>query len=349
MTTSSKSGNNAKVRILPNPNKKYVQFILAGDSDISRWPSHLWPIVVASLPPPLAATADGGVVGVQMRRKAPPAVLNVSKYGALFGDVPAQIQNAQDQLNLGRRRTSGGCDEPPSSSSNTTSSTTSSSSSNTKTQTTNKKTTKVSLESDADPTLVFVICAGENDITSGVAMERIIHSLEQTVLQVYNGRTTNDDTPVDSKLRLVLLGPKLEPWLSGDTASRKRYATLNRRLRSSCLRLEKELDGTGNDETIHGQDDHDTDDEENRIDCEFVAIGRYISYVDCLTTFCEQQQTVKLPPGATTSMVEHGIPDKKYFENDGLHLSLRGYGILKGLVESTVETMLLLSPPVVDR
>jgi len=340
MTTSSKSAN-AKVRIL-NPDKKYVQFVLAGDSDISRWPSHLWPI--ASLPPPVA-TADGGVGvtleadivgGVQMR-KAPPAVLNVSKYGALFGDVPAQIQSAQDQLNFGRRIEG----EGPSSSKTLSPS----SSSHTKIQT-NKK-TKV-LESD--PTVVFLVCAGENDISSGVAMEHVITSLEQTVYQVY-GRT-NDDSPVASKpnnfdaasraCRLVLLGPKLEPWLSGDMASRKRYATLNRRFRTSCRRLQAELDGTAstcNDENIHGLD-HDTD-EEKMNDGGCVTIGRHISYVDCLTTFCEQQQTLKLPPGATTSMAERVIPDKRYFENDGLHLSLRGYGILKDLVESTVETMLL--------
>jgi len=342
MTTSS-STNTA---VVPNNNvilsdTKYVQFVLAGDSDSSRWPSHLWPIVGTPVPssPPVvlgtttaqhgcvvgAATGAAGIGGgVQKRRNAPPpAVLNVSKYGALFGDVRAQIQNAQDQLQQLRRSSSGG--EGPAASSQT------------------KEETDDA--SEPHPTVVvFLVCAGENDISSGASMEQVISSFEQTVYQIY-GRTKDDDSATASKQPntldaaattatyhhlVLLIGPKLEPWLSGDTASRKRYVTLNRTLRRSCRRLQQELGNGTTTTSTNGEQRNDNNGSST-------TIGRTIAYLDCMTTFCCDPQQ---PPMAAK---RGGIPDKRYFEEDGLHLSLRGYGIWKGLVESTVETMLLRS------
>jgi len=304
MTTSST--NTAVVpnnNVIISDNTPYVQFVLAGDSDSSRWPSHLWPIVgtpVPSSPPVLvvgtttaaqhgcvvgAATGAAGIGGGAPKRRnaPPPAVLNVSRYGALFGDVRAQIQNAQDQLQL--RRSS---------------------------------------------TVVFLVCAGENDVSSGVSMEQVVSSFEQTVTQIY-GRTkqnTLDAAATATYHHLVLLiGPKLEQWLSGDRASRKRYVTLNRTLRRSCRRLQQELDNGGTTTSTNGENRNDNSGSST-------TIGRHIAYLDCLTTFCCDPQPQ--PMAANRG----GIPDKRYFEEDGLHLSLRGYGILKGLVESTVETML---------
>lgn len=100
-----------------------------------------------------------------------------------------------------------------------------------------------------------------------------------------------------------------------DAASRGCYVSLDRALRSACRRLDGALGGGSGAGCDAGE-----------------GVGRYIAYVDCLTAFCERE--------GYGNGVEEGDPDGKYFEGDGLHLGMRGYGIWKGLVEETVEAML---------
>ena len=63
------------------------------------------------------------------------------------------------------------------------------------------------------PSNTWILCAGENDIGRGCSLDETLESL--------NGlfRWKNREQPT---LRVVLLGPKLEPWLTVEPASRKK-------------------------------------------------------------------------------------------------------------------------------
>lgn len=181
-----------------------------------------------------------------------------------------------------------------------------------------------------DTTVVFLLCAGENDVSSGARTEQILEgvaeSLRQAVHRIFHDRGHDapptgapppgpgSNIPVDARRRLVLLGPKLEPWLTDDVASRERYAALDLVLRGTCGRLDEALGGGTGTGTDGG------------------GVGRFVAYVDCMTAFCEQREDGEWKGEC--------VPDGRYFEGDGLHLGLRGYAVWKGLVEATVEGML---------
>jgi len=99
------------------------------------------------------------------------------------------------------------------------------------------------------------------------------------------------------KVNVIFLGPKFEPWLIDDHAARKQYLKLSKGIRRVAERHEH---------------------------------SSHITYVDCLTMFCGDSADVA---GALTS---RAVPERKYFHDDGLHLSNEGYKIWKGIVESEV-------------
>ena len=90
------------------------------------------------------------------------------------------------------------------------------------------------------PSNTLILCAGENDIGRGCSLDETLESL--------NGlfRWKNREQPT---LRVVLLGPKLEPWLTDDPASRVK---MSKAMERACR----------NQEAV---------------------------FVDCLTVFCEQE------------------------------------------------------------
>ena len=67
--------------------------------------------------------------------------------------------------------------------------------------------------------LILVMCAGENDIGQGYSIDKIIRSFERCVDECFAFAT---DTKV------IFLGPKLEPWLTNDHSSRKKYIKLSK-------------------------------------------------------------------------------------------------------------------------
>jgi len=142
----------------------------------------------------------------------------------------------------------------------------------------------------ATDTVVLVACAGENDIGSGVSLEDILSAFDE-LLRTFFGNAVGI-----SRRRLIFLGPKIEPWLKDDPASRKQYVKLSLRLRSSC----------SNHERAHE-----------------------IQFVDCLTMFCGETANV---PGATLGRKARADPI--YFENDELHLNRQGYQVWQEVVEN---------------
>ena len=110
------------------------------------------------------------------------------------------------------------------------------------------------------PSNTLILCAGENDIGRGCSLDETLESL--------NGlfRWKNREQPT---LRVVLLGPKLEPWLTDDPASRKKYVKMSKAMERACR----------NQEAV---------------------------FVDCLTMFCEQESAEQ--PGAVWGGRAHADP-----------------------------------------
>ena len=106
---------------------------------------------------------------------------------------------------------------------------------------------------------------------------------------------------------LLFLGPKFEPWLSEDFSSRKQYTKLSNALQR----------------TIRKHPRFSTN---------------QIIFVDCLTMFCTKETSDV--PGAV-----HGgkaLPDKQFFNPDGLHLSEEGYGIWKHIILDKIDKILTM-------
>ncbi len=201
--------------------------VLIGDSDISRWPSPLYPII-----------PSGTSVVIN----------NYGTSGACLVDLPKQI----DQW-------------------------------------------KVQNEDRCDSNCLFICCAGENDIGSGITIERITEAFRAILDAMFP--SVNPDQRHES--RMIFFGPKFEPWLTDDHASRKKYAKLNNGLQRAIRKHH--------------------------------ACDR-VMYVDCLTLFCTKETAFE--PGAVYG--GRGIPDVQYFDSDGLHLNDAGYRVWKRIIESKI-------------
>jgi len=179
---------------------------------------------------------------------------------------------------------------------------------------------------DDDDTKFLVFCAGENDLGGGDTPREASASFRE-VLEVLLSHSNhkNNNTISKRRIHLIVLGPKLEPWLENDASSRKEYIQLSKRMQFLCEKQQKWS----------------------------LLVGISITYVDCLTMFCDcsqqqqQQQEEKqhqhhsrrkkqkFPPGAGWGVAK---PNRRYFDRDELHLSRDGYQIWKDVVEEIINT-----------
>lgn len=171
---------------------------------------------------------------------------------------------------------------------------------------------------------IFVACAGENDVGSGRSIDKILetfrtfldelfplnglHSSSNQISTTKNPKTTTTvPTPAPTNNNhLVFLGPKFEPWLTDDYSSRKQYTKLSNGFQRTIRKH-------------HG-----------------FASGKIV-YIDCLTLFCTKE-TANIP-GAV-----HGgraMPDDRYFDGDGLHLSDEGYCVWKEIVDMEISSLII--------
>lgn len=151
--------------------------------------------------------------------------------------------------------------------------------------------------------LLMVFCAGENDISQGIRLDKVLHSFQQLLKKSCLNSTPGSSTI--KKLHLLVLGPKFEPWLEYDASVRKQYVKLSQMMERACNNF----------------------DTSSQSDSELAAI----TYVDCLVMFCGESGQL---PGALLG--GKAIPDKQYFDYDLLHLSREGYGIWKRLIEDYI-------------
>lgn len=191
----------------------------------------------------------------------------------------------------------------------------------------------------SNETKIFVACAGENDIGSGRSLDQILETFRSFLDEMHclfsplahsttgndgidinfkRNNANNDDGSTSShknnhsnnnKFHLIFIGPKLEPWLSQDFSSRKKYAKLSNGLQR-CMRKHSGHNSNS---------------------------GK-MTFIDCLTLFCTED-TANVP-GAV-----HGgraMPDPVYFDGDGLHLSEVGYAVWKKMIEKEISELLKL-------
>ena len=162
------------------------------------------------------------------------------------------------------------------------------------------------------PEPVFlVVCAGENDISSGVPLNKS-HEAMESLLKIVSsvGNTTKW-----LRVHLIILGPKLEPWLQDDPESRKAYIQMSRSFARICQQYNSNRNSDSDQASAYG-------------------IGK-IHYLDCLTLFCEGANE----PGALFG--GRAIPQVKYFDDDQLHLSKAGYRLWKHSVEAVMHNILM--------
>ena len=150
---------------------------------------------------------------------------------------------------------------------------------------------------DKPESIVVVACAGENDIGNDIRLDTSLTSLK-LFLEILFGTVTTHITIIT---KLVVFGPKFEPWLEDDPSYKKKYCKMSRSFQR-CL-------------TSHPQSDR-------------------IDYIDCLTMFCGETASL---PGAT--LAGKACAQENYFSSDRLHLSSEGYRIWKGQVEACLEKL----------
>ena len=159
--------------------------------------------------------------------------------------------------------------------------------------------------------LTVVFCAGENDIGQNIRLDETLSSfrtlLDMVVPQqpapIPRSTTATTVAGLLQRRHLIVLGPKLEPWLEYDATCRKQYVKLSMAMDRACQKhvLPSSSNKSKKDDGHH---------------------HHKLTYVNCLTMFCgaSGQQ-----PGATLG--GKGIPEKRYFDHDLLHLSREGYQV----------------------
>jgi lysophospholipase L1-like esterase len=186
-------------------------------------------------------------------------------------------------------------------------------------------------------TTIIVACAGENDISQGLSLERSIEQLREFLDLIFldddddddddnvddnnkknnnydnnNNRNNNDD---DNRF-LIFLGPKFEPWQDNhhdNISYKKKYNSMTRAFQRCLQEYNNKKNGN--------------DDENNNND-----FSRRIHYIDCLTMFCDEETTNL--PGAR--LCGRAKAEPYYFSSDQLHLSDSGYDIWKDIIETKI-------------
>lgn len=156
-------------------------------------------------------------------------------------------------------------------------------------------------------TLFVVFCAGENDIGEGLSLDNSVHALWQLLDVVFDDqyRPFLAETTGRTKVVLIFLGPKFEPWLDDDPASKQEYLTLSRAFERRIKEYQKELRSNESKDKAH--------------------------FIDCLTMFCGESADV---PGARIG--GRASAEEQYFAADRLHLSRLGYQVWKDEVETII-------------
>jgi lysophospholipase L1-like esterase len=160
-----------------------------------------------------------------------------------------------------------------------------------------------------------VVCGGENDIGSGIPLNTSKLAFQSLLDLVH---TTNVELSKRSRskqqhlLHLIFLGPKFEPWLRDDNATRKSYIQMSVTFEQLCHQQRKK-------------------------DVSFCTLNtEYIHYMDCLTMFCGE--FTRNQPGALYGGAANAEPI--YFHADQLHLSEDGYAIWKSNIEDQISMIL---------
>jgi lysophospholipase L1-like esterase len=157
--------------------------------------------------------------------------------------------------------------------------------------------------------VIFVACAGENDVSHGTPIDATMASFEQAVEQIFALPSPQIEVqqehrmqPPPTRMHLIFIGPKVEPWMTRDESdARKGYFQLSQRLEQTIANRQKQF---GNSTEIYHS----------------------IHYIDCLIRFCGDTKDLSVFGGGT-------IADSVFFDCDELHLSEKGYAVLKDEVE----------------
>ena len=183
-------------------------------------------------------------------------------------------------------------------------------------------------ENNKSKRIFFIACAGENDISSGQPIDTVIQSFTSFMQSIFK------ETTCATRPHLIFFGPKLEPWLDDDIGSRKLYYQLSQRMLRSCIDLNSTVTEDHNNHESH---DHSHDHADHlchqHINCN--SDGRNITYIDCLTMFCERGE--ELRTGILSGEMK---ADPKYFDADGLHLNEEGYAKWKEELESVLSHLI---------
>jgi lysophospholipase L1-like esterase len=108
----------------------------------------------------------------------------------------------------------------------------------------------------------------------------------------------------DRIVHLIFLGPKFEPWLNDDKHSRRDYIRMSQAFGKIC--------------TEH-------------------ALADRIIFVDCLVMFCGDTAICN---GALLG--GKAKAEKRYFDDDLLHLNAKGYRLWKNLIEGYIASIVRL-------
>jgi hypothetical protein len=321
---------------------------LVGDSDISRWPSELYP----SLQIPsnnnstssrhgtaddeeetqqkgeataATVTAAGGIIvsghsGATLREVIPHVqetlenvLLSTSNYDrkSSGANKASAIRSRKDRRQLEKKKKS---DVPLTSASD-------------------NESDSHEANDDESTSIFLVICAGENDNGNGISLKDSTQALDELLSTILHhplllkadSSHTSSRGEISTKhhhvqVGVVFLGPKLEPWLRHDADARKEYIRMSRSFEACFQR-------------------HCNDIASQRPAISSSTRGNYslaLSYVDCLTMFCGDNAD-KIPGALLGGMAQ---AQDVYFDRDELHLGNEGYKIWKHVVENRMGDMM---------
>lgn len=153
---------------------------------------------------------------------------------------------------------------------------------------------------------IIVVCAGENDIGSGLTINEsdkafrglldiVFPSIQSSVETGGNNQTDN---------YLIFLGPKFEPCLIDDLETQRKYVQMSKSFERLCT-------------------------EHRKI--------QNIIFIDCLTMFCSPNSLKQ----AGALLGGKARPELHYFDSDGLHLSIEGYKIWRSIIEKEIQNIAL--------
>jgi hypothetical protein len=172
------------------------------------------------------------------------------------------------------------------------------------------KRAKKEISSSSFDATVFIACAGENDISTTTStpslLDRILEQFESAVRCIFSSTTKKR---MFNNPHFIFIGPKVEPWMEQDELNaRMCYFQLSESLRSTISKLSSCPTLMNSVDTTRSNSNHS------------------IYFLDSLTLFCGETQNKSVVGG-------RAIAERKYFQEDGLHLSHDGYEIWKKQVE----------------